>query len=109
MPCLISKDVHERTNDQAAVPDFRPVNPQNGERAVMFVREEKTPWSFTAVYFWGTFLFAKDRWELRRLNSGLAGATLRYHPYKEVFLTCYGKDICRWAVSVGRLAQEKIS
>ena len=43
MPCRISNDVHERTNELPTVPTIYPVNLQSGERAGMRHWEEKTP------------------------------------------------------------------
>ena len=62
MPCRISNDVHERTNELPTVPTIYPVNLQSGERAGMRHWEEKTPQSFTAACSFFTAFNAECSW-----------------------------------------------
>ena len=53
MPCRVSSDVHEWTNEDPAVPTRGPVNPHySDEQSGDSQREKKTPWSFTATCRW---------------------------------------------------------
>ena len=49
MPCRISSDVHEWSNDIHAVFSLNPVNLPASEQSGKLVWEKKTPWSFTAA------------------------------------------------------------
>ena len=64
MPCRVSYDVHEWTNDIPAVPAWGPVNPHNlDEQSRISQRGEKSPWNFTAVCRWGAVAGTERRWE----------------------------------------------
>jgi hypothetical protein len=50
MPCRVSSDVHEWTNEGPTVPIRDPANPRNvDEQSTNFHRGEKSLWSFTAA------------------------------------------------------------
>ena len=64
MPCRVSSDVHEWTNDLPAVPAYGPVNPHNlDEQSRDTQRGEKSPWSFTAACRWDVIAGTECRWE----------------------------------------------
>ena len=50
MPCRVSSDVHEWTNEGPTVPIYDPANPRKvDEQSTDFHRGEKSLWSFTAA------------------------------------------------------------
>ncbi len=50
MPCRVSSDVHEWTNEGPAVPIYDPANLRKlDEQSSNFHRGEKSLWSFTAA------------------------------------------------------------
>ncbi len=50
MPCRVSSDVHEWTNEGPTVPICDPANPRKvDEQSTNFHRGEKSLWSFTAA------------------------------------------------------------
>ena len=50
MPCRVSSDVHEWTNEGPAVPIYDPANLRKvDEQSINFHRGEKSLWSFTAA------------------------------------------------------------
>jgi hypothetical protein len=50
MPCRVSSDVHEWTNEGPAVPIYNPANLRKlDEQSSNFHRGEKSLWSFTAA------------------------------------------------------------
>jgi hypothetical protein len=64
MPCRVSSDVHEWTNDLPAVPAWGPVNPLYlDEQSRDTQRGEKSPWSFTAACRWDVIAGTECRWE----------------------------------------------
>ena len=64
MPCRVSSDVHEWTNDLPAVPAYGPVNPLYlDEQSRNSQRGEKSPWSFTAACRWDVIAGTECRWE----------------------------------------------
>ena len=70
MPCRVSSDVHEWTNEGPAVPAWHPVNPRNvDEQSTNSQREKKTPWSFTASCCWDMVVNAERRREPLTLIS----------------------------------------
>ena len=72
MPCRVSSDAHEWSNEDPAVPALYPVNPRNvDEQSTDSQREKKTPWSFTATCRWGMAAGAECRRE--PLYSGSSG------------------------------------
>src|SRR3970282_1693567 len=81
MPCRISSDVHEWTNDRPAVPAWGPVNPHNlGEQSRVSQRGEKSPWSFTAAFRWDVTAGTECRWEPWRPASWGAGGGAKETP-----------------------------
>ena len=65
MPCRVSSDAHEWSNEGPTVPAWYPVNPRKvDEQSTNSQREEKTPWSFTAVCRWDMVVDAECRREL---------------------------------------------
>src|SRR6266496_5792147 len=74
MPCRVSSDVHEWTNDLPAVPAYGPVNPHNlDEQSRDTQRGEKSPWSFTAACRWDVSAGTECRWEPSRPGSSGPG------------------------------------
>ena len=64
MPCRVSSDVHEWTNEGPAVPIYNPANPHNvDEQSTNFHRGEKSLWSFTAACRCGAVVTAERSWE----------------------------------------------
>ena len=64
MPCRVSYDVHEWTNDIPTVPAWGPVNPHNlDEQSRISQRGEKSPWNFTAACCWDAAAGTEGRWE----------------------------------------------
>lgn len=64
MPCRVSSDVHEWTNEGPTVPACNPVKPHNvDEQSTNFHRGEKTLWSFTAACCCGMVADAECSWE----------------------------------------------
>ena len=64
MPCRVSSDVHEWTNEGPAVPIYNPANPHNvDEQSTNFHRGEKSLWSFTAACRCGAVVTAECSWE----------------------------------------------
>ena len=81
MPCRVSSDVHEWTNDLPAVPAWGPVNPHNlGEQSRVSQRGEKSPWSFTAAFRWDVIAGTECRWEPSRPASSGAGGGANVTP-----------------------------
>ena len=82
MPCRVSSDVHEWTNEGPTVPIRDPANLHNvDEQSTNFHRGEKSLWSFTAACRCDTVLIAersrepskgvlRDLWRLK-CNTGL--------------------------------------
>ncbi len=69
MPCRVSSDVHEWTNDLPAVPAWGPVNPLYlDEQSRDTQRGEKSPWSFTAACRWDVIAGTECRWEPSKLG-----------------------------------------
>src|SRR5437660_12448605 len=74
MPCRVSSNVHEWTNDLPAVPAYGPVNPLYlDEQSRDTQRGEKSPWSFTAACRWDVIAGTECRWEPSRPGSSGAG------------------------------------
>lgn len=70
MPCRVSSDVHEWTNEGLAVPVYHPANLRySDEQSEDFYREEKTLWSFTAACCCGTTSDAECSWEPLCIHS----------------------------------------
>jgi len=64
MPCRVSSDVHEWTNEGPAVPICDPANLRKvDEQSINFHRGEKSLWSFTAACCCDAVLFAECSWE----------------------------------------------
>ena len=64
MPCRVSSDVHEWTNEGPAVPALNPANPRKvDEQSINFHRGEKTLWSFTAACCCDAAVDAERSWE----------------------------------------------
>jgi hypothetical protein len=64
MPCRVSSDVHEWSNDSPAVPAWNPVNPHNvAAQSTNFQRDKKSTWSFTAGCSWDVVEDAERRRE----------------------------------------------
>src|SRR2546427_9727836 len=64
MPCRVSSDVHEWTNDLPAVPAWGPGNPLYlDEQSRDTQRGEKSPWSFTAACRWDVIAGTECRGE----------------------------------------------
>ena len=64
MPCRVSSDVHEWSNENPAVPAWYPVNPHDvDEQSTNSQLEKKTPWSFTAACRWDVVANAERRRE----------------------------------------------
>ena len=64
MPCRVSSDVHEWTNEGPAVPACNPANPRNvDEQSTDSHRGEKTLWSFTAACRCDVAAVAESSWE----------------------------------------------
>ena len=86
MPCRVSSDVHEWTNEDPAVPARGPANPRiPDEQSGVSQREKKTPWSFTAACCWGVIVIAERSRELMILTpSGVEegnNVTPTFHSY----------------------------
>jgi hypothetical protein len=81
MPCRVSSDVHEWTNDLPAVPAYGPVNPHNlDEQSRDTQRGEKSPWSFTAACRWDVIAGTECRWEPSRPGSSGPGGGVNVTP-----------------------------
>ncbi len=77
MPCRISTGVHEGSNERFTVPAWNPVNPLPGEQSRESLREEKTPWSFTAACACATIVDAeRSREPLIPASSGVGVGNL---------------------------------
>ncbi len=64
MPCRVSYDVHEWTNDPPAVPAWGPVNSHHlDEQSRISQRGEKSLWNFTAACCWDVVAGTECRWE----------------------------------------------
>jgi hypothetical protein len=64
MPCRVSSDVHEWTNEGPAVPIYDPANLRKvDEQSINFHRGEKSLWSFTAACCCDAVFFAECNWE----------------------------------------------
>jgi hypothetical protein len=82
MPCRVSSDVHEWTNEGPTVPICDPANPRKvDEQSTNFHRGEKSLWSFTAACRCDAVLIAessresskgvlRDSWR-QKCNTGL--------------------------------------
>jgi hypothetical protein len=84
MPCRVSSDVHEWTNEGPAVPIYDPANLRKvDEQSINFHRGEKSLWSFTAACCCDAVLIAECSWEpskrclrvawRRQCNTSLSG------------------------------------
>jgi len=83
MPCRVSSDVHEWTNEGPTVPICDPANPRKvDEQSTNFHRGEKSLWSFTAACRCDAVLIAecsresskgvpRDLWR-QKCNTGLS-------------------------------------
>lgn len=81
MPCRVSSDVHEWTNDLPAVPAYGPVNPLYlDEQSRDTQRGEKSPWSFTAACRWDVIAGTECRWEPSRPGSSGPGGGINVTP-----------------------------
>ena len=81
MPCRVSSDVHEWTNDLPAVPAYGPVNPLYlDEQSRDTQRGEKSPWSFTAACRWDVIAGTECRWEPSRPGSSGPGGGANVTP-----------------------------
>ncbi len=94
MPCRVSSDVHEWSNEGPAVPAWYPVNPRNvDEQSTDSQREEKTPWSFTAACRWGVVVDTECRRELMRSTSlGVEGGDHGTPPFGD-YVSYLSKDL----------------
>ena len=64
MPCRVSSDVHEWTNEGPAVPIYDPANLRKvDEQSTDFHRGEKSLWSFTAACRCDAVVVAERSWE----------------------------------------------
>jgi hypothetical protein len=64
MPCRVSSDVHEWTNEGPAVPAYYPAKLRNvDEQSTIFHRGEKSLWSFTAACCCVVVEVAECSWE----------------------------------------------
>ncbi len=64
MPCRVSSDVHEWTNEGPAVPIYDPANLRKlDEQSSNFHRGEKSLWSFTAACRCDAVVVAECSWE----------------------------------------------
>jgi len=83
MPCRVSSDVHEWTNEGPTVPICDPANPRKvDEQSTNFHRGEKSLWSFTAACRCDAVLIAEcsrePLWEAfrglhrQKCNTGLS-------------------------------------
>ena len=113
MPCRVSSDAHEWSNEDPAVPAWYPVNPRKvDEQSTDSQREEKTPWSFTAACRCGLAVDAECRREpLTPISPGIGiganGTPPFYNRVSHRRLWCWDNDW--WAVWLGRHPLEKIS
>jgi hypothetical protein len=84
MPCRVSSDAHEWSNEDPAVPAWYPVNPRNvDEQSTDSQREKKTPWSFTAACRWDMAADAECRREpLIPVSLGTGGGTNGTPPFR---------------------------
>ena len=84
MPCRVSSDVHEWSNEDPAVPAWYPVNPRNvDEQSTDSQREKKTPWSFTAACRWDMAVDAECRREpLIPVSPGTGGGDNGTPPFR---------------------------
>ncbi len=87
MPCRVSSDAHEWSNEDPAVPAWYPVNPRNvDEQSTNSQREEKTPWSFTAACRWDMAVDAECRREpLIPVSPGAGGGANGTPPFRNHF------------------------
>ena len=93
MPCRVSSDAHEWSNEGPAVPAWYPVNPRKvDEQSTNSQREEKTPWSFTAVCRWDMVVDAECRRELLiSVSPGTEGGANGTPPFCDcVSHRCFG-------------------
>ena len=68
MPCRVSSDVHEWTNEGPAVPIRDPANLLNvDEQSTNPHRGEKSLWSFTAACRCDAVAVAESSWELMKM------------------------------------------
>ena len=64
MPCRVSSDVHEWSNEGPAVPTYNPANPHDvDEQSTNPHREKKSLWSFTAACRCDVVVVAESSWE----------------------------------------------
>ena len=64
MPCRVSSDVHEWTNEGPTVPVCDPANLRKvDEQSINFHRGEKSLWSFTAACCCDAVLGTERSWE----------------------------------------------
>ena len=84
MPCRVSSDAHEWSNEGPAVPAWYPVNPRNvDEQSTDSQREKKTPWSFTAACRWDMAADAECRREpLIPVSLGTGGGINGTPPFR---------------------------
>ena len=84
MPCRVSSDAHEWSNEGPAVPAWYPVNPRNvDEQSTDSQREKKTPWSFTAACRWDMAADAECRREpLIPVSLGTGGGANGTPPFR---------------------------
>lgn len=110
MPCRVSSDVHEWTNEGPTVPTYNLVKPHNvDEQSTNFHRGEKTLWSFTAACCCGTVADAERSWEPSK--PSLRGWWRQKCNTSHLLLYCLPRerDIGRWAVRLGRHPLENVS
>ena len=110
MPCRVSSDVHEWTNEGLAVPVYHPANLRySDEQSEDFYREEKTLWSFTAACCCDMIMIAESSWEPLCMCFW---ARDRQKCNTSLSLLCRSpevRDTGRWAVWLGRHPLEKVS
>ena len=111
MPCRVSSDAHEWNNESPTVPAYNPVKPHKvDEQSIIFHRGEKTPWSFTAACACGIVRIAQGIWELCLTFSGMLGSNdVTPDSFCSTAYLVQTRDMCRWAVRLGRHPFEKIS
>ena len=113
MPCRVSSDVHEWSNEDPTVPAWYPVNPHNvGEQSTNSQRDKKTPWSFTAARRWGMAVIAERRREPSiPVPPGAGGGNVGTPPFRNRVSHQRQRrwNNGRWAVWLGRHPLEKIS
>ena len=84
MPCRVSSDAHEWSNEDPAVPAWYPVNPRKvDEQSTDSQREKKTPWSFTAACRWDMAADAECRRKpLIPVSPGTGGGANGTPPFR---------------------------